>query len=147
MTEFNLIELAMRELQRVRNEPNEELTSVTATVAARAGEVLGATRQPTTETEELQTIPSAPASEGLTHSVPAKEKIAAAQLAAMILEDLSKVEGCPKRGIKVIVYGSNPWNSWLSFGVKAGPVLNKTELQEFCDIITERLKRLYEVSP
>ena len=42
-------------------------------------------------------------------------------------------------------YGLNPWNSMLTFGVDAGPVPNKADLQSFCDIITERLKRLYDV--
>lgn len=68
------------------------------------------------------------------------------ELATMILDDLSKIEGCPKRGFNVTVYGSNPWNSWLSFGTAAGPVRNRTELQTFCQIITDRLKRLYNVS-
>lgn len=67
------------------------------------------------------------------------------ELAAMICADLSKVEGYPRRGVKVSVYGSNPWNSWLSFGAEAGPVLNRADLQSFCDIITERLKRLYDI--
>ena len=43
------------------------------------------------------------------------------------------------------VYGQNPWNSMLTFSVDAGPVRNKAYLQGFCDIITERLKRLYDV--
>ena len=42
------------------------------------------------------------------------------------------------------VYGLNPWNSLLTFGVDAGPVPNKTDLQSFCEIITERLRRLYD---
>jgi hypothetical protein len=33
----------------------------------------------------------------------------------------------------------------LTFGTAAGPVRNKVELQRFCDIITERLQRLYDV--
>jgi hypothetical protein len=37
------------------------------------------------------------------------------------------------------------WNSMLTFGVDAGPFPNKAGLQSFCDIITERLKRLYDV--
>ena len=53
--------------------------------------------------------------------------------------------GLPERGVKVTVYGLNPWNSMLTFGVDAGSVPNKTDLQSFCDIITERLKRLYDV--
>ena len=43
------------------------------------------------------------------------------------------------------VYGLDPWNSMLTFGVDAGPVPNKADLQIFFDIITERLKRLYDV--
>jgi hypothetical protein len=64
----------------------------------------------------------------------------------MILNDLTEIDGCPKRGIKVMVYGSNPWNAWLSFGIDAGPIKNKGEIQAFCQIITERLKRHYDVS-
>ena len=62
----------------------------------------------------------------------------------MIHQDLSQIEGCPERGVKVTVYGLNPWNSMLTFGVDAGSVPNKTDLQSFCDIITERLRRLYD---
>jgi hypothetical protein len=58
---------------------------------------------------------------------------------------LSQIEAYPKQGVEVTVYGLNPWNSMLTFGVDAGPVPNKADLQRFCDIITERLKRLYVV--
>ena len=84
-------------------------------------------------------------SHGLARPIPAKEKKTAEELAAMILQDLSSVDGCPKRGVTVTVYGLNPWNSMLTFGVDAGPVPNKADLQIFFDIITERLKRLYDV--
>jgi hypothetical protein len=76
---------------------------------------------------------------------PVKQTKTTEELAAMIHQDLSQIEGCPERGVKVTVYGLNPWNSLLTFGVNAGPVRNKAELQGFCDIITERLKRLYDV--
>ena len=91
-------------------------------------------------------LPTAPEGADLTRPPPAKEKKTAEALAAMILADLGQVEGCPGRGVRVTVYGSNPWNSWLSFGGDAGAVPNKADLQGFCDIITERLKRLYDVS-
>ena len=74
-----------------------------------------------------------------------KEKKTAEELAAMILQDLSNIDGCPRRGVTVTVYGLNPWNSMLTFAVDAGPVPNKAELRSFCEIITERLKRLYDV--
>ena len=90
-------------------------------------------------------IPESPESHGLPLPTKAKEKKTAEELAAMICQDLSNVDGCPKRGVTVTVYGLNPWNSMLTFGVDAGPVPNKADLQSFCDIITERLKRLYDV--
>jgi len=77
---------------------------------------------------------------------PKKETKTAEELAAMILQDLSNVDGFPRRGITATVYGLDPWNVLLSFGVEAGPVRNKAELQRFCDIITERLRRLYNVA-
>jgi hypothetical protein len=75
-----------------------------------------------------------------------KEKKTAEELAAMILQDLNNMDGCPKRGVAVTVYGLNPWNSMLMFGVDAGPVPNKAELRSFCDALTERLKRLYDIA-
>jgi hypothetical protein len=75
---------------------------------------------------------------------PAKQTKTVEELAAMIHQDLSQIEGCPRQDVKVTIYGLNPWNCLLTFGVDAGPVRNRAELQGFCDI-TERLKRLYDV--
>ena len=52
---------------------------------------------------------------------------------------------CPKRGVNVTVYGLNPWNAMLTFGVDSGGVPNKAELLSFFEIIVDRLKRLYNV--
>ena len=82
------------------------------------------------------------------HPVPAnpvKQTKTVEELAAMIHQDLSQLEDCPEHGVKVTVYGLNPWNSMLTFGVDAGPVHNKAYLQSFCDIITEGLKRLDDI--
>jgi hypothetical protein len=68
-----------------------------------------------------------------------------AELAAMILQDLSKVDGCPERGVNVTIYGI-AWNAMLLFGAAAGPVRNKAEVQEFFEIIKERLQRLYNLA-
>jgi hypothetical protein len=77
---------------------------------------------------------------------PVKQTKTFEELAAMIHQDLSQIEGCPEAGVKVTVYGLNPWNCLLTFGVDAGPVRNRAELKGFCEIITERLRRLYDVS-
>lgn len=73
-----------------------------------------------------------------------KEIKTAEELAEMIHADLSKMDGCPQQGVTVIVYGI-PWRAMLMFGVAAGPVRNKSELQMYFEAITERLQRLYEV--
>ena len=78
------------------------------------------------------------------HPAPVKQKKTAEELQAMIQQDLSQLEGWPERGVKVTVYGLNPWNSMLTIGVEAGPV-PRADLQGLCDIITERLKRLYVI--
>jgi hypothetical protein len=74
-----------------------------------------------------------------------KQKKTAQELAAMIHEDLRQMDGCPKQGVTVTVYGI-PWKSMLTFGIAAGPVRNKAELQRFCEAITERMQRLYDLS-
>lgn len=73
-----------------------------------------------------------------------KQTKSAEELAAMIHEDLSKVDGCPKAGVNVTVYGF-PWKAMLMFGAAAGPVRNKDELKGFFEIIVDRLQRLYDV--
>ncbi len=78
------------------------------------------------------------------HPAPVKQKKTTEELEAMIHQDLSQLEGWPERGVKVTVYGLNPWNSMLTIGVEAGPV-PRADLQGLCDIITERLKRLYVI--
>ena len=72
-----------------------------------------------------------------------KETKTADELASMILADLRQVEGCPKNGLSILVYGI-PWRALLMFGAATGPVRNKAELQQFFDIIVERLQRLYD---
>jgi hypothetical protein len=47
----------------------------------------------------------------------------AGELEAMILKDLSKLDGCHQSGITVIVYGMF-WKSIPMFAAAAGPVCN-----------------------
>ena len=90
-------------------------------------------------TSAISLFPQHPAS-----AIPVKQKRTTEELEAMIHQDLSQLEGWPERGVKVTVYGFNPWNSMLTIGVEAGPV-PRADLQGLCDIITERLKRLYVI--
>jgi hypothetical protein len=72
-----------------------------------------------------------------------KQTRTAEELATMLLADLRQVDGCPKKGLTVHVYGI-PWKALLMFGAAAGPVRNRTELEGFFDIIVERYQRLYD---
>jgi hypothetical protein len=110
----NLVELAMRLVQGANPEPSAPNT-LAALAAEHAHAILQPAPQEPIEVQKSPTLDRAPASVDLTWTAPAKEIKVADQLAAMILEDLSKTEGCPKRGVKVTVYGSNPWSSCLSF--------------------------------
>jgi hypothetical protein len=144
VTNPNLVELAMRLVQGAVTEPSAPNT-LAASAADHAHAILQPAPENPTEVQNSPMLGSAPGSVDLSRTGPAKEKKTVDQLAAMILEDLSRTDGCPKRGVKVTVYGSNPWNSWLSFDANAGPLRNKADLQVLCEIITERLKRLYDV--
>jgi hypothetical protein len=141
VSDQDLVEMAMRLAQSSASKP--ELDSVAATATSQAGDIPATPKQKSIVPSSLQTQPH---TVGLSPVARAKEKKTACELEAMILADLHE-NGCPKRGVKVTVYGSNPWNSWLSFGGGAGPVPNKVDLQGFCEVITERLKRLYDVAP
>lgn len=72
-----------------------------------------------------------------------KETKTAEELAAMIIADLRQVDGCPKEGVTVYVYGI-PWSALLMFGAAAGPVPKRAELKQFFNVIVERLQRLYD---
>jgi hypothetical protein len=75
----------------------------------------------------------------------AKETRTAEEISAMIHADLSQMDGCPQDGVIVTVYGI-PWKAMLTFGVAAGPVRNKAELQRLFEAIVERYQRLYDVA-
>ena len=127
VTNPDLVELARRVFQRTDPEPEGHDPIATEPSADLASEMIEPASQESSEADEQAALPRAPEDASLTKTGPTKEKKTAEELAAMILNDLSQIEGCPKPGVKVSVYGSNPWNAWLSFGVTAGPVRNKAE--------------------
>jgi hypothetical protein len=141
VSDQDLVELAMRLAQATAPKPAEP-DSVAAEAKSETGDTPDTPQQNAILPQSLQ---APPVKVGLSATIPAKERKTADELATMILANLHET-GCPKRGVKVTVYGSNPWNSWLSFGSEAGPVPNKVDLQGFCEIISERLKRLYDVA-
>jgi hypothetical protein len=142
----DLIELALRVVQKAGAGPESRLQAVADTST---NSVLpSATSEPRDDAKDPRDYANLSPPLRNVDLVPAapKQVKSPGDLAAMILDDLSKMEGCPQQDVQVTVYGSNPWNSWLRFGSGAGPVPSKTALQDFCSIITERMRRLYDVS-
>ncbi len=45
-----------------------------------------------------------------------------AEMAEIILRALRAIDGCPARGLEVIVYGHRPWNAMLRITPAAGPL-------------------------
>lgn len=125
--DHSLIDLAMQIVQQGEQSPPPDET---------------VQRQP----PERPPTPSEPAFPDLQQQAPAKELRTASELAAMILSDLQQVATCPRSGVTVTVYGLSPWNSWLHFGAAAGAVHNKQELQDFCTLLTDRLRLRYDVA-
>jgi hypothetical protein len=131
------IELAMRVVQKMSTEPMASPQTIVSepTDSFPRGPASDKFQQPPPELRSVDLVRAGP-----------RERKSPGELAAMILDDLRKMEGCPQHDVHVTVYGSNPWNAWLRFGSQAGPVPDKAALLDFCVIITERMKRLYDVS-
>ena len=78
---------------------------------------------------------------------PVKQTKTTEELAAMIHQDLSQLEDCPQQGVKVTVYGLNPWNSMLTFGVDAGAVPGNTCITRNWSDADDRLVELGALRP
>jgi hypothetical protein len=151
----DLIRLALQMVQKQTEDTSQPTTAqapsplTTQTVAPPPLPPARANGEPPSEafaaTTSAPQLPATPTNIGLNLHPSVKDVKTAEELAAMILSDLQQMQGCPKAGVNVTVYGYKPWHYWLHFTPAAGRVPHKAELQELCDIIAERLKRLYDV--
>jgi hypothetical protein len=68
------------------------------------------------------------------------------ELAKMILNTLSTLDGCPKRGFVVTVYGFHPWNAMLTITTEAGTVADPALWHERVREMAQRLRQEYDVA-
>jgi hypothetical protein len=68
------------------------------------------------------------------------------ELATVILNTLSTLDGCPKRGFVVTVYGFHPWNAMLTITPEAGTVADPALWHERVRELAQRLRQEYDVS-
>jgi hypothetical protein len=89
-------------VERIMRKP-EELAPVTAEAEAAAQERL----------DPVVQADAAPALLEPQFSVEGPRTRSPSEMADIILRALKAIEGCPKQGFEVIVYGARPWNAML----------------------------------
>jgi hypothetical protein len=71
----------------------------------------------------------------------------AAELAAVIEQDLAQHPDAPRQGLRVTVYGGGTdWRAMLTFMPAAGPVRNAQQLRELTDHLAEGLRQRYSLA-
>lgn len=67
------------------------------------------------------------------------------ELAGIILKALQTLDGAPKAGFEVTVYGGNPWNAMLRITPEAGPLANAGLWRARVREMAVRLRQDYDV--
>jgi hypothetical protein len=83
--------------------------------------------------ETPQTLPSTPL------------KVPASKVCELLLEGLLQLPDFPRRGVKVTVYGSNPWNAMLNFAPGSTSHKNAITCREALTEIVHKLRPTVEV--
>jgi hypothetical protein len=69
----------------------------------------------------------------------------AEELAAIILNALRTLDGSPKEGFTVTVYGANPWNAMLTITPAAGAIKDAPLWRERVKEMAIRLRQYYDL--
>jgi hypothetical protein len=77
---------------------------------------------------------------------PRKEVRRAAELAAMIAQDLSQHPDAPKQGLRVTVYGGTDWRAMLTIMPAAGRVRDPQVLRDLTNELAARLRQHYDMA-
>jgi hypothetical protein len=75
-----------------------------------------------------------------------RELKTAAELAELIESDLARHPDCPRRGLRVTVYGGSYWRAMLTITPAAGPVRNPGEWRDLTNDLAERLRKRYDLA-
>lgn len=68
-----------------------------------------------------------------------------AEMAGIILRTLRAIDGCPKQGFEVTVYGAHPWNAMLRIAPAAGPLHDAPAWRERVRDMVPRLREQYKL--
>lgn len=103
----------------------------------------GGSSPPDASHPETGLEPSFEASEGEARR---KQLKPAAELAAMIEQDLARHPDCPRAGFRVTVYGGSHWRAMLTITPAAGGIRNPEEWRDLTDELVERLRKRYDLA-
>jgi hypothetical protein len=70
----------------------------------------------------------------------------AAELAAMITQDLSQHPDAPKQGLKITVYGGTHWRAMLTITPAAGRIRDPQALRDLTNEPARRLRKHYDMA-
>ena len=70
----------------------------------------------------------------------------AAELAAMITQDLTQHPDAPKQGLKITVYGGTHWRAMLTFTPAAGRIRDPQALRDLTNELARRLRKHYDMA-
>jgi hypothetical protein len=67
------------------------------------------------------------------------------EMADIILRALRAIDGCPKQGFEVTVYGTSPWNAMLRITPAAGPLRDARAWRDRVRDMVPRLREQFEL--
>ena len=70
----------------------------------------------------------------------------AAELAAMIAQDLTQHPDAPKQGLKITVYGGTHWRAMVTFTPAAGRIRDPQALRDLTNELARRLRKHYDMA-
>ena len=70
----------------------------------------------------------------------------AAELAAMITQDLTQHPDAPKQGLKITVYGGTDWRAMVTFTPAAGRIRDPQALRDLTNELARRLRKHYDMA-
>jgi hypothetical protein len=78
-------------------------------------------------------------------SVEGEHSCSRADMAGIILRTLRAIDGCPKQGFEVTVYGERPWNAMLRITPAAGPLKDAAAWRNRVRDMVPRLREQFEL--
>ncbi|CAN5463432.1 hypothetical protein BH11PSE4_BH11PSE4_35070 [soil metagenome] len=122
-------------IERIMRRPGDSETAKSAADEAAAQDLL----------DPVVDVEAAPAMLEPQRSVEGERTCSRAEMADIILRALRAIDGCPKQGLEVTVYGAGPWNAMLRITPGAGPLKDAAAWRNRVRDMVPRLREQFEL--